>query len=90
MDEAAKLRRLLEVAESIGIGIRRAPAAAEPVGSEHTGGALVRLRGRELLFLDPAASLADRIAVVAAALAGRSQIETMFLPPEIRELIEGA
>lgn len=94
MDEHAKLRSLLDIAESLGMRIRRAPSGTEldaaAGGAEHPGGALVRLRDHEMLFLDPTASVADRIAVVAAALAGRAEIEQMYLPPEIRELIERA
>lgn len=83
MDEYEQLRYLLNLAESAGIDIRRAPA-----GDDHTGGALVKLRGREILFLDPGASVADRIAVAAAALAGREELQDRFLPPQIRELID--
>jgi hypothetical protein len=94
MDEHAKLRTLLDIAESLGVRIRRAPSGIEleatAGGDEHPGGALVRLRDHEMLFLDPTASVADRIAVVGAALAGRAEIEQMYLPPEIRELIERA
>ena len=84
MDEYAQLRRLLDLAESAGIAIRRGPAA-----DDHPGGAMVSLQGREILFLDPTASVADRIAVVAAALKGRPEVEDRFLPPEVRRLIDG-
>lgn len=87
MDEYAKLRALLDLVESAGIEIRRSPPGPNADGA---GGALVRVRGREILFLDPTASAADRIAVVASALAGRTQIEEIYLPPEIRELIDAA
>ncbi len=91
MDEHAKLRALLDLAEGLGIEIRRAPSGVEQAGEgDRPGGALVRLRQREMLFLDPTASVADRIAVAAAALAGRKQLEQMYLPPEVRQLIEGA
>jgi len=84
MDEYAQLRTLLDLAEAAGIAIRRAPA-----DDDHPGGAMVRLGGREILFLDPAASVADRIAVAAAALKGRPDIEGRFLPPKVRRLIDG-
>ncbi len=95
MDEYGQLRSLMDLAESVGITIRRAPAGSgSPSGAgelgEHPGGALVRLRGKEILFLDPTASVVDRIAVVAAALAGKEEIENTYLPPEIRQLIEQA
>lgn len=87
MDEYAQLRGLLELVEAVGIEIRRAPALS---GSGQPGGALVRLRGREVLFVDPSASVADRIAVAASTLRGREALERMYLPPAIRALIEGA
>jgi len=88
MEEQTKLNALIELAESLGITLRNAPAAAG--GSEHPGGALVRLKAREILFLDPTASLADQIDAVAAALRGRAELAGQFLPPEIRELIDPA
>ena len=81
------LRRLLDLAEEVGITIRRVPAAGD--GADHPGGALVRLKGREMLFLDPTAAPADQLAVVASALRGRQEIANRFLPPEIRQLIDG-
>ena len=91
MDEYAQLRALLDIAESLGIEIRRVPVALTGEGSDrHPGGALVKLRGREMLFLDPGAAVADRIAVAAGALAGRSDLENTYLPPEIRQLIDRA
>ena len=87
MDASGKLSTLLELAEECGITIRQAPAA---VDDSHPGGALVRLRGREMLFLDPGAAVADQINVVAAALRGREALSDRFLPPEVRETIDGA
>ena len=86
MDEQAKLSFLLDLAETLGVQVRQAPPPDEL--DLHPGGALVRLRERELLFLDPTASLGDRIGVAAAALAGREQLQDLFLPPEIRQLLE--
>lgn len=87
MDNESKLRALLDLAEEIGIGIRRAPADVE--GSDHPGGALVRLGKRELLFLDPSASVEDQLSAAVDALKGRQELERRFLPPEIREAMEG-
>jgi hypothetical protein len=67
--------------------IRRAPAAE---GAEHPGGAVVRLKGRQIIFLDESAPVPERIAVLAGALAGREEIAEMFLPPALRDLIEKA
>lgn len=85
MDAYACLDKLIELAEAVGIAIRRSPALAE---TDHPGGALVRLKNREILFLDPTASLTDQIDVAASALRGRKEIEDRFLPPDLRELID--
>ena len=86
MEAHEHLRLLLDLAEEAGIAIRRAPSAAD--SADHPGGALVRVGTREMLFLDPTAAPADQIAVVAAALRGREEIENRYLPPELRQLIE--
>jgi len=87
MDPDTHLRLLLDLVEEAGIVLRRAPSAGE--SPDHPGGALVRLKGKDILFLDPTAPVGDQIGVVAAALRGRTEVESRFLPPEIRELIDG-
>jgi len=88
MDLDAKLSMLLDLAESLGIETRRMPAAGD--SGDHPGGALVRLKGREILFLNGEASLADQIDAAAAALTGRKELENRFLPPEIRQALDDA
>jgi len=88
MDLHSQLSALIDLAESLGIMIRRAPPADE--SADHPGGALVRLKGKEMLFLDPTASVADQITVAAGALRGRAELDNMFLPPEIRERLDQA
>ncbi len=75
--------RLVDLAEQLGIEVRPAPAS-----EAHPGGAMVRLRGREILFLDPAASTEEQIPVLVSALAGRAELQDRFLPPELRELLD--
>lgn len=84
MDDQDLLSELLELAQSLGIGVRTAEACSDG------GGTLVRLKGQEVLFLDPSADLADRIDAAAAALAGRPELEDRFLVPEVRSAIERA
>lgn len=89
MDVSSQLASLLELAESLGITIRRAPAVGD--SSEHPGGAMVRLKDKDILFLDPTASPADQISVAASALrTRREQLDGMFVPPQLRELIEAS
>jgi hypothetical protein len=83
MDPHELLAALIDLAEGLGIEIRRAPPGT---GSS----ALIRLKGKEMLFLDPIAPVADQTSVVAEALAGRSELENRFLPPEIRRQLDEA
>jgi hypothetical protein len=82
MDDARKLRLLLDVAESIGIEVRRVSGMTE------AGGSLVRIRGKSVLFLDPSASDRQRLDVVAGALRDRPELEDQWLPPAVRDLLE--
>jgi signal transduction protein with GAF and PtsI domain len=87
MDNESKLRAMLDLAEAMGIGIRRAPADVD--GSDHPGGALVRVGKRELLFLDPSASVEDQLAAAVEALKGRAELQSRYIPPEVRDVLEG-
>jgi hypothetical protein len=82
-----QLAALTDLAEALGMEIRRAPAGAL---DGHPGGAVARLKGREIVFLDERAPLPERLQVLAAALAGREEIAGVFLPPQIRELLDRA
>ncbi len=88
MDEQRKLGIILELAESLGIEVRLAPADMD--SPEHPGGAVISLRGRDILFLNATASVEDQIRAVAPAVRGKADLDAMFLPPEIREAIEAA
>jgi len=91
MDTSQQLERLIDLAGQLAVDVRRGPlqtaAGDSPVGS---GGAVVRLRGRQIVFLDSLSPLADQIAVLASALAGKQELNDRFLRPEIRELIDAA
>lgn len=86
MDDKTTFETLMDLAEETGMTIRMAPAGAD--SSEHPGGAVVRLKGKEMVFLDSTAGLPDQIAVLAEALAGKPQLQERFLPPHIRVLLE--
>jgi len=86
VDTYAQLEALLELAEQVGLTVRQAAGMA---ASDHPGGALVRLKNSEVLFVDPAAGVADQLAVAARALKGREALAGRFIPPELRDLIEG-
>lgn len=84
MEAERKLSLLLELAESVGLAIRHMPST----GGDAPPGALVRLKGREIIFLDPSAAACDQISVVAPALRNRKELDDVFVPPEIRQAID--
>ena len=86
MELNVQLASLLDLAESLDITVRRVVSSGG--ASEHPGGAMVNLKGREMLFIDPHAAVADQVELVASALQGRAELQDMFLRPEIRELTE--
>lgn len=86
MDELTQLDRLIELAEELGIEVRRTPAIFG--SSEHPGGDLIKLKGKEILFLEPLATVSDQISVAATALAGRQELNDKFIEPEIRDIID--
>ncbi len=86
MESHEQLDSLLELAVQLGITIRRLPGLT--AGSEYPGGALTRLKGKEVLFLDSTSAVTDQLAVAAAALASKNQLNDRFIPPQLRQLIE--
>ena len=90
MDLPAQLRALMDLAEDLSIAIRHVPVGDSNAPGRDPGGALVRVKGKEIIFLDTQATLSDQIAAVAGALRGRGELKDRFLPPEIRDLIEQA
>jgi len=85
MDDDEKLAELLDLTRCFGIEVRLTPAAG--LSSEHSAGALVLLKGREILIMDPTAPVADRVTLAAGALSGRAEIENCFIKPAIRCLL---
>lgn len=85
MDGYQLLETLLDLAEQVGLTVRQASGTA---GGDHPGGAVVRLKGADVLFLDPTAGVADQVAVAALALRGRAELQQRYLPPEVRDAIE--
>jgi hypothetical protein len=86
MDDERMLAELLELAGVCGLAVRWTAAGAAP---QRPGGALIRLKGQDILVLAPDADPAETAAVVAAALAGRPELEDRFLPPAVREILGG-
>ena len=87
MTPDAMLSALLELAQGLNITVRTMPSGLD---GQHAGGSLVRLRGKEIIFLDGSADTADQVAALASALKDRPDLENRFLPPEVREALDKA
>jgi hypothetical protein len=83
MDAGDKLDVLLELAERIGLTLRK-----EALGGE--GGGYCVMRGKRVLFVDTMADPASRYERTLAAMAGLSEIEGQFIRPDVREDLERA
>lgn len=86
MDLENQLASLLDLARQLGVVIRHSPPCDE---GGRGGGSLVRLKGKEIFFLNGDAPVEEQVQSLGRALAARPEIQAMFLPPEIRELIDG-
>jgi hypothetical protein len=76
---------LLRVAHKLGLRVRVEPFETAAV----LAGGLCWVRGRQLILLDENASMVDRVAAMAEALAN-FDLETVYLAPEARQLVEAA
>ncbi len=88
MEDGRKLAELLSLAEAWGVELRAIPAT-DGAPNGRSAGAFVCLKGRDVLFMDPTAPVADQIALVVEALQGREEIEKCFVKPAIRDLLTG-
>lgn len=82
MDSEGQLGELLDLAERLGVEIRRAWLGGD-------GGGLCVIRGKKVLFLDTAASPPEQVGKTAAALAAVEGVEDCYVRPEVRELLDG-
>jgi hypothetical protein len=81
VDLQTRLDALLELAEEIGLSIRR-----EPLGGE--SGGLCVVRGQRVLFVDTTADIETRYERTLEALAPLPELDERYLRPDIREDIE--
>ena len=77
-----RLNNLLSAAEGLGLEVRR-----ETIGG---GGGLCTLHGRQVLFVDLAADVQTAYESTVAAMCGMEQLETIHLPPAVREDLDQA
>ena len=81
MENESILEELLDLAEKIGMEVRRASLSGQ-------GGGLCVLRGRRILVVDVGLPPTDQVAQTAGALAGLPELEEMYLKPALRETLE--
>lgn len=81
MDETAQFDEVMKLCDRLGIEVRR-----EHLGGE--GGDLCTVRGRRMLFIDLDADIATQVATSIRALAGLAEIESIYVPQVLRELID--
>jgi hypothetical protein len=81
MDPELLGSRLREAAETLGIEVRESPSESD--------GAVVKLRGKTVVFLPSGVLPAKKVRILARALASLDT-ENVFLVPDVREAIEEA
>lgn len=83
MDSQAILEELVLLLEGQGVCVRH-----EAMGGG--GGGLCKLKDKEVFFVDTEARMAEMISLCAAAVRERVDIETVYLRPVIRDIIEAS
>ena len=81
MNEQRVLEELLALLEANGVAIRN-----EPLGG--SGGGLCTVKGKQIFFVDTQAPSAEVAALCAAAVARVTDIEKLYIRPQIRQFIE--
>ena len=80
MEWSELLDQLTVVAERLDIEVRHVRYEGE--------GGLCRLRGKNVLVVNDLLDAPERVDVIARALAGMPELEGMYVPPEVRELLD--
>ena len=83
MDDRSLFDELLRVATRLGVDVRIEPFETPPAG----GGGRCVLAGKDLILLDARASLRDRVAALASALANLN-LDDVYVTPEARDRVE--
>jgi len=82
IDQTSQIDRIKAILGRLGIEVRE-----ELLGG--TGGGLCNVRGRRMFVLDREADAATRLDRCLAALLAVPEAETIYLPPDLREAIDG-
>jgi hypothetical protein len=81
MDSAAILDELLALLEAQNVVIRR-----DAIGG--SGGGLCNIKGKNIFFFDTDATTAETAAKCAEALVKITDVEKLYIKPQVRELVE--
>lgn len=92
MDAQSLLAALLELAGEHGLAVRQVPAEAPFDGLAPMASGVCTLRGQPTVMLCRGDPTPRQIALLAAALRRHAgdRLEARFLPPAVRECLEGA
>ncbi len=82
VDVQKQLHELEEVAKTLGVRVSYDPMTGPTKG----GGGLCRVRGEYRVIIDKRLRPVDRVRVLAEAL-GSFDTESLFVPPQIRQLL---
>jgi hypothetical protein len=88
MELKDQLAVLVDLAESIGVTVRWTSRGRQSTDARAV--VMVRLRGREMFFVDPAASIADQVSAIAALLADHPELGDRFICPQVRARLDEA
>lgn len=83
MGMTSAFTELIEVAQRIGISVRHAKLGG-------TGGGMAKVKGTRQLFIDLDAMPEDQLEQTLHALAGLKEIDTVFVRPDVRKLLDDA
>ena len=81
MDSQDLLEHLLELASQLDISIRRTDLGG-------SGGSLINLRGRQILFIDTLADPQDQLERIIPDFARLPSLDQIYIIPELRELLD--
>lgn len=81
MDTTDQLQAAIDVLASLEIEVRQ-----EYLGGD--SGGMCKLRGKRVVFVDLDADAATRLERCADVLRGLSDLETVYLPPHLREMLD--
>lgn len=73
---------MIDLARRVGITVRHVKLGG-------SGGGLASVRGVRQLFVDLDADPADQLEQTARALAGLPELQSLFIRPDVRELVDG-